>query len=145
MIAMRKPSLVSCVNGTTAVEFAMVLPPFLMLLLGTISASLAVYTEASLQYAAEGAARCYSAETSKYSSATQCVSATTTQSYAKTLYFGPGSPTFTASLSSTTCGNATNPGHQVNATLNVVLNAGVKQDLTPAQWTIPLSATACFP
>jgi len=139
MIAMRRPSLVSCVNGTTAVEFAMVLAPFLMFLLGTISASLAVYTEASLQYAAEGAARCYSFMPA-------CAgSAATTQSYAKTLYFGPGSPTFTASLTSTTCGNATNPGHQVNATLNVVLNAGVKQDLTSAQWTIPLSATACFP
>jgi Flp pilus assembly protein TadG len=93
MIAMRKPSLVSCVNGTTAVEFAMVLPPFLMLLLGTISASLAVYTEASLQYAVEGAARCYSADTSPYNTATQRVSATTTQSYAKSLYHGPSSPT----------------------------------------------------
>jgi hypothetical protein len=100
----------------------MVLPPFLMFLLGTISAGVAVYTEASLHYAVEGAA-----------------------SYAQTLYKGPGSPTFTASLSSATCGNATNPGHQVNATLNVVLNAGVKENLTPAQWTIPLNATACFP
>jgi Flp pilus assembly protein TadG len=139
MIAMRRPTLVSCVNGTTAVEFAMVLPPFLMFLLGTISASLAVYTEASLQYAAEGAARCYSVNSS------QCDSTTTTQSYAQTLYKGLGSPTFTASLSSATCGNATNPGHQVIASLDVVLNAGVKQDLTPAQWTIPLTATACFP
>jgi Flp pilus assembly protein TadG len=143
MIVMRRSSLVSCVNGTTAVEFAMVLPPFLMFLLGTISAGVAVYTEASLHYAVEGAARWYSVNDSVNASPRS--TATTTQSYAQTLYKGPGSPTFTASLSSATCGNATNPGHQVNATLNVVLNAGVKQDLTPAQWTIPLSATACFP
>ncbi len=111
----------------------MVLPPFLMFLIGTISASLAVFTEASLHYAVEGAARCYSVNSGT------CPSTATTQSYAKTLYLGTGSPTFTASLSSTTCGNATNPGHQVSATLNVVLNAGM------AQWKIPLSATACFP
>ena len=109
----------------------MVLPAFLMLLLGIMSASIVVYTAASMHYAVEGAARCYSVN------ASQCGSATTTQSYAKNIYFGTGSPTFTASTPA--C------GHQVNATLNIVLNAGVKQDLTPAQWTIPLSATACFP
>ena len=85
MIAMRRPSLVSCVNGTTAVEFAMVLPPFLMFLLGTMSASVAVYTEASLHYAAEGAARFYSVSSVMSG---QCGSATTTQSNAKTLYHG---------------------------------------------------------
>jgi Flp pilus assembly protein TadG len=129
MIAMRRPSLVSCVNGTTAVEFAMVLPPFLMLLLGTVSGGVAVYTASSLHYAAEGAARCYSVSTAAKSG--QCGSPTATQSYAQNLYHGLGSPTFTAS----------NPacGYQVNATLNVVLGTGM------AQWNIPLSATACFP
>jgi hypothetical protein len=123
MIAMRKPGLVSCVNGTTAVEFAMVLPPFLMLLLGIMYGSLAIYTAASLHYAVEGAARCYSFMPA-------CAgSATTTQSYAKSLYLGPGSPTFTAST-----------GHQVNATLkNVVPGTYV------APLNVTLSATACFP
>jgi Flp pilus assembly protein TadG len=107
------------------VEFAMVLPPVLMLLLGTMSASVAVFTAASLHYAVEGAARCYSVN------ASQCGSATTTQSYAQSHYLGPNSPTFTASRPA--CGS------QVSATLNVVLNAGM------AQWNIPLSATACFP
>jgi Flp pilus assembly protein TadG len=131
MIAMRRPSLVSCVNATTAVEFAIILPAFVMLLLGIMYGSLVVYTAASMHYAVEGAARCYSAETSQYSSATNCVSATTTQSYAQTLYLGPGSPTFTASIPG--C------GHQVTATLNVVLSSGM------ANWNIPLSSTACFP
>jgi Flp pilus assembly protein TadG len=124
MIAMRRPSLVSCVNATTAVEFAMVLPPFIMLLLGIMSGSLAIYTAASMHFAVEWAARCYSV-------GAQCSSATTTQTYAQNNYLGPYSPTFTASIPS--C------GHQVNATLNVVLNAGM------AQWNIPLSATSCFP
>jgi Flp pilus assembly protein TadG len=134
MIAMRRPSLVSCLSGATAVEFAIVLPPFIMLMLGIISAGIAVFTAASMRYAVEEAARCYSV------SASQCSgSATTTQTYAQNIYFGPSSPTFTASLSTTTCGNATNPGHQVNATLNVVLDVGM------ARWNIPMSATACFP
>ncbi|MGB6177494.1 MAG: TadE/TadG family type IV pilus assembly protein [Methylocella sp.] len=109
-------------------EFAMVLPPFLMLLLGIMSASVVVYTAASMHYAVEGAARCFSVN------ASQCGgSATTAQSYAQNLYLGPGSPTFTASIIQPGC------GHQVNATLNVVLGTGM------AQWNIPLSATACFP
>ena len=126
MIAMRKPGLVSCVNGTTAVEFAMVLPPFLMLLLGIMYGSLAIYTAASLHYAVEGAARCYSFMPA-------CAgSATTTQSYAKSLYHGPSSPTFTASTPA--C------GHQVNATLKNVVPSTYM-----APFNITLSATACFP
>jgi Flp pilus assembly protein TadG len=103
----------------------MVLPAFVMFLLGIISASAIVWSAASMHYAVEGAARCYSV------SASQCGSATATQSYAQAIYHGMSSPTFTASTPS--C------GRQVNATLSVVLGTGM------AQWTIPLSATACFP
>jgi hypothetical protein len=60
----------------------MVLPPLLMLLLGTMSAGVVVYTAASLHYAVEGAARCYSVNSGT------CGSATTTQSYAKNIYLG---------------------------------------------------------
>jgi hypothetical protein len=116
----------------------MVLPPVLMLLIGTMSASVVVFTAASLHYAVEGAARCYSVNSGTCGNATTTPSPLTV-SYAKNIYLGTGSPTFTASLSSTTCGNATNPGHQVNATLNIVLGTGM------AQWNIPLGATACFP
>ena len=129
MIAMRRTSLVSCGSGATAVEFAMVLPPFLMLLLGIMSGSLAIYTAASMHFAVEGAARWYSVNDSVNASPRS--NATTTQTYAQSHYLGPSSPTFTASIIA--C------GHQVNATLNVVLNAGV------ARWNIPLSATSCFP
>jgi hypothetical protein len=87
------------------VEFALVASPFLMLLVGTVWASIVVSVNAS--------------------------SAAAAQSYAQSLYSGVSSPTFTASTPS--C------GHQVNATLSLVLNAGM------AKWTVPLSATACFP
>jgi hypothetical protein len=80
-----------------------------------------------MHFAAEAAARCYSVD------ASQCGSATAAQSYAQNLYFGVSSPTFTASLISPGC------GHQVSATLSLVLNAGI------VKWTVPLNATACFP
>jgi Flp pilus assembly protein TadG len=81
-----KLKLVSCNSGTTAVEFALVLPPFLMLFLGILSASVAVFAAASLHYAVEGAARCNSVNS------TLCSTATATQSYAQTLYKGLSSP-----------------------------------------------------
>ncbi|MGQ0445216.1 MAG: TadE family protein [Beijerinckiaceae bacterium] len=129
MFAKRKPGLVSCVSGATAVESAIVLPAFLMFLIGLASAGVVVFSAALMHYVVEEAARCYSVNSST------CGSATATQSYAKSTwkknFLGVSSPTFTASTQS--C------GYQVNATLSLVLDAGM------AKWTVPLSATACFP
>ncbi len=137
MIAMPRPRPVSCDSGTTAVEFALVGPPFLMLLVGILSASVLVFSAASLHYAVQGAARCYSVNVSPCGTSppnsAQCCTATTAQSYAQGLYKGVSSPTFTAAIISPGC------GHQVNATLSLVLNAGM------VKWTVPLNATACFP
>jgi Flp pilus assembly protein TadG len=119
---MRKPALISCRSGAAAVEAALVLPSFLMLFLGILSACVAIFAASSLHNAVEGAARCYSVNSA------QCGTATATQTYALS---GPSSPTFSASTPS--C------GHQVTGTLNYALNAGV------AHWTIPQSATACYP
>jgi Flp pilus assembly protein TadG len=109
----------------TALEFALVLVPLAMLLVGTLYAGLLLYSAAGLHEAVEGAARCYSV------SASQCSSASAAQTYAQNLYRGVSSPTFTASIAS--C------GHQVSATVTVALDA------TLANWNVPLSATACFP
>jgi len=125
MARRRKLRFSSCECGSTAVEAALVLPPFLMLFLGILSACVAIFAASSLHNVVEGAARCYSVNSA------QCGTATATQTYAQTLYQGPSSPTFSASTPS--C------GHQVTGTLNYALNAGV------AHWTIPLSATACYP
>ena len=107
-------------RGTTTVEFAFVAPAMFLLILGTIYAGLLVYTGMGLQTAVEKAARCYSVN------ATQCGSASATQTYARSNYFGVSTPTFTASTPA--C------GHQVTASLS--FNLG---------WTVPLGATACFP
>jgi hypothetical protein len=98
-----------------------------MFFVGILSACVVIFAASSLHYAVEGAARCYSINSS------QCGTALATQSYAQSLYLGPGSPVPTFSASTPSC------GHQVTGTLSYALNAGA------AQWTIPLSATACYP
>jgi hypothetical protein len=117
--------LTRCISGAAAVEFGLLLPGFAALLVGSLYASLMMYSAASMRYAVEGAARCYSVN------ATTCSDASKTQTYAQGLYYGTNSPTFTASTPA--C------GHQVSATTNFALNMVV------AKWTIPLSATSCFP
>jgi Flp pilus assembly protein TadG len=107
-----------------AAEFALLFPALVSILLGIIWASLLAYSTASLHYAVEAAARCYSVES-------QCATISAAQSYANGRYFGVNVPTFVAS--NATC------GHQVSGTVNVSFN------LALGSWNIPLSATACFP
>ena len=45
-------------SGASAVEFAIVLPVFVLLVLGSISAALLTFSVSSLNYAVEDAARC---------------------------------------------------------------------------------------
>jgi len=124
MRILRAAKLVRCERGATAAEFAVLFPVLVSTLLGIIWASLLAYSAASLHYAVEGAARCYSVES-------QCASATEAQNYAMSRYYGANVPTFTASTPA--C------GHQVSATVNIPFS------LALASWKVPLSATACFP
>jgi Flp pilus assembly protein TadG len=125
MTVLRAPKIRVCERGSAAVEFALVLPPLAMLMVGTLFAGLLVFSAAELQNAVEQAARCYSVNVS------QCSSASATQTYAQNNYYGVSSPTFTASNAS--C------GHQVSATLTFVLDAAL------TKFSVPLTATACFP
>jgi Flp pilus assembly protein TadG len=107
------------------VEFALVLPALAMLVVGGLYTGLLMYSTAGLHNAVEQAARCYSVNVGK------CNSASAAQTYAQSSYYGINTPTFTASTEA--C------GHQVSATMTFVLDAAV------ASWSVPLSATACFP
>ena len=112
--------------GSTAVEFAIILPCFLALTFGTINLCVALYANTSLHYAVDDAARCMSVRT------TTCDNAADTQTYATNHYNGPSLATsFTATT--TTCGN------QVTGTATFQLNAIL------ANISVPLSATSCFP
>jgi Flp pilus assembly protein TadG len=117
---MRRPGLIRCTRGTATVEFAFVAPAMFLLITGTLFAGLFVYSAMGMQTAVEKAARCYSVK------ASQCSTAAGTQTYALSNYFGAGTPTFTASSAS--C------GHQVTAALTFKVG-----------WSVPLTATACFP
>lgn len=120
-----QPTFKSCQNGATAVEFALVAPLLLAFTIGGLYTGLVVYSAAGLHDAVEQAARCYSVNSS------QCGTATQAQTYAKNVYYGMNTPTFTASLQS--C------GHQVAASVSVQLIA-IITDLS-----VPLRAQACFP
>ena len=112
-------------RGTTAVEFAMVSPVFIALIVGLLVLSLCLFLIGSLHYSVEDAARCASVRT------TVCKDASTTVAYAQSHYFGPSTPTFTYATAA--CGNS------VTASLKYVAQLGL------TQVTIPFSAAACFP
>lgn len=117
-------------RGTTAVEFAIIAPVFIALVIGTISVSIGLFLIGSLHYAVEEGARCASVKTVCQLNGSPDAAATVT--YAQSRYFGPnGSPTFTYAAAA--CGNS------VSASINYSLNVGLRT------FTVPISAKACFP
>jgi Flp pilus assembly protein TadG len=113
-------------QGTTAVEFAIIAPVFIALLIGTFALCIALFLIGSLHFAVEDGARCASVKT------TICSDAATTVAYTKSRYLGPNvSPTFTYAAAA--CGNS------VSASVSYSMNVGFKT------FVIPISATACFP
>lgn len=113
-------------RGGTAVETALVLPVFVMLVVGGVYAGLLAFTTNSLHFAVQEAARCSAVKT------TVCTSAAATQAYAQAKYAGPNiSPAFVYSTAG--C------GHTVQATATFGLELGV------TEISVPLSATACYP
>jgi Flp pilus assembly protein TadG len=112
-------------RGTTAVEFAIVGPTFIGLVIGILYVCLCLLLVGSLHFAVEDAARCASVKT------TVCKDGPTTVAYAESRYFGPGSPTFNPT--SAACGN------MVTGSISYVAQLGL------TQFTIPISASACFP
>jgi Flp pilus assembly pilin Flp len=113
-------------EGTTAVEFAIIGPVFILLILGTIALCFALFLVGSLHFAVEDGARCASVKT------TICTDATSTIAYTQSRYLGPNvSPTFT--YASAACGNS------VSAAISYRMDIGFRT------FVIPISATACFP
>jgi Flp pilus assembly protein TadG len=113
-------------QGTTAVEFAIIAPVFIALLIGTMALCLVLFLVGSLHFAVEDGARCASVKT------TICTDATSTIAYTQSRYMGPNvSPTFTYAAAA--CGNS------VTASISYSMDVGFKT------FVIPISATACFP
>ena len=114
-------------QGTTAVEFAIVAPVLIALVVGTMALCVTLYLIGSLHFAVEDGARCASVKT------TICSDAPTTVAYTQSRYLGPSgvAPTFT--YAAAPCGNS------VSASINYSMNVGF------TTYVIPISATACFP
>ncbi|HEV2560786.1 MAG TPA: TadE/TadG family type IV pilus assembly protein [Rhizomicrobium sp.] len=114
------------VRGTTAVEMAFLAPVFFMIIIGVVNIALLMFTVGSMHFAVESAARCASVNSGT------CSSASSITSYAKSKYYGALiAPAFSSATAA--CGQS------VTATATYVLNSGV------AKYSIPLSATACYP
>jgi len=113
-------------RGTSALEFAIVGPIFLLFMIGLTYTCLLLFTQASMQYAVEAGARCASIQTNV------CTSSSTIVSYTRANYLGPiVAPSF--AYSTPAC------GHQVSSTTSFDF------DLRWLRVTLPLSATACYP
>jgi Flp pilus assembly protein TadG len=111
-------------RGVTVLEFAVVAPFFLALLLGVMYVSYLFFSFSALQYAVQEAARCASVNAT-------CSNSNAIRTYASSRYVGFGTPTFTHSQGP--CGNI------VNASVTYSWNVGLFSSNTP------LSASACFP
>lgn len=118
--------LVECEAGSPAIEFALILPVIITLMVGSVCAANLFFAVNSLHFAVEDAARCASVKTMV------CSSTATTIAYAQNRYAGPQiSPSFAYSNSG--C------GHTVSATASYPIY------LAAATIDVPISASACYP
>lgn len=86
-------------RGTAAIEFAITSTVFVMLLIGIVDGSYALFTQAGIQHGAEMAARCASIN------ANTCGSTSAIQSYAVSESWGVSVPASTFTVSTPACGN----------------------------------------
>ena len=112
--------------GSSAAEFALLVPVFCALTVGAINLCILVYANSLLQFAVDDAARCQSVKTQI------CTGATATEAHAAATFgFTSLAPAFVAS--SPACGS------KVVGTATYSLVAVV------TTISVPLSASSCFP
>ena len=115
-------------RGTSAVEFAVVAPVFILMLLGIFEFGRALWTLASLQYAVQQAARCVSINK------TTCDNSSDTASYAASSVLGMTVPAADFTASTPSCGN------QVAASVPFTfIVSGL------FSYSITLTASSCYP
>jgi Flp pilus assembly protein TadG len=98
-IRARLAALAKACDGATAVETAIVLPVFLLFLFAIIEAGLLFWTQSTLQFAVEAAARCAVVNT------TQCGSTSAIQGYAAAQATGMTISSTSFNVSQPSCGN----------------------------------------
>ncbi len=113
-------------SGASAVEFGLILPVFVMLVLGVINVSLLTNAVSSMNYAVQEAARCAAVNN------VACPNEESITAFARSRYRGPQiDPQFTSENSG--CGRT------VRATATFELNVAIHV------YQVPINATACYP
>jgi Flp pilus assembly protein TadG len=113
-------------RGAAAVEYAFILPMFVMLVMGVISTAQLASAINGMHYAVAEAARCWAVNT------TTCANTQATVTFAQSKYVGPEvHPTFQAG--SADCGRT------------VTVTGSYTLELAVTEIAVPLSAAACFP
>jgi Flp pilus assembly protein TadG len=115
-------------DGTVAVESAIVLSGFLFILFAIIEAGLLFWTQSTLQFAVEAAARCAAVNT------TQCGSVSATQSYAVAQATGLTLSSSSFNVSQPACGHNVSISYPFNFIVSSLFSG-----------TITLNAASCHP
>lgn len=115
-------------RGATLIEFAVLLPLFVLLVFGIMQLGQVFWTQAALQHAVEMAARCASVNT------VTCGTAAQVQSYAATQAYGLAVPVGAFSVTTPACGN------QVVASYEFTFPVAAL--ISPA---LSLTARSCYP
>lgn len=121
-------SLINSVAGTSAVEFALLVPVFLTIVFGTMGLGAALWAQFGLQHGVEMAARCASINS------TVCGNTAAIQSYAVRQTYGINPPATDFAVSTASCGEL------VTASYDYAL-LGSSLGLP----TVTLTARSCFP
>lgn len=127
-VARRPVRLLLGRDGVTALEFALVAPVAITLLLGGVEFGRALHTRSTLQFAVERAARCAAIDKNL------CGTPDAIKAYAANLMTGRGIGASTFSTTSTNC------GRQVSASLDFALTLP-----KPFANTVKLTAASCYP
>jgi Flp pilus assembly protein TadG len=115
-------------SGISTLEFALVLPPFLLITIGGMHLSMLGFTAASLHYAVEDSARCGAIQT------TRCTSTTVTQAHAQSMFRN-----ITGSTATFTANSGLACGYRVQGSVTYTLRTGL------STLSVPLTSTACYP
>jgi Flp pilus assembly protein TadG len=124
----KRPSFGADARGSSLIEFALLVPVFLMVIVGLMGAGGLMWAQFGLQHGAEMAARCASVN------ATTCGTTANIKTYAANQTYGVNPPTSAFTVSTPSCGK------QVVASYSYQLLA-----LDFGLPAITLSAKSCFP